>query len=71
MQNTSTIYHIESVMELQIVCLACSIMWGDDYKTMDYTDNAKVHRILNALMFEHIFAYLCDYFRKWEVMRNG
>ena len=71
MQNTSTIYHIESIIEMQLICLTCSIMFGKGFKSVQYEDNSEIHRILNYLMFDHVFAYLSDYFRKWEIARYG
>ena len=43
-------------------------------KEVHYDDSTKadhVKNLLHALVFEHIFAYICDFFRKWEIKNYG
>ena len=65
MQNTGIIYHIESVLEMQFMCLIG--LWYLEDKPV--TSDDKI--ILVALILEHIFAYLSGFFRKWEIEKYG
>lgn len=66
MQNTSLIYHSESVLEMQFLCLVTLYYWGHSSET---TENSS--EILVALIAEHIFAYSSGIFRKWEIDNFG
>ena len=64
MQNTSLIYHSESVLEMQFLCLVTLFLWADN-------DIGKSGVIMVALIIEHIFAYMSGIFRKWEIENFG
>lgn len=65
MQNTSLIYHSESVLEMQFLCLITIYYWGQH----ENTGGSGI--ILLALIIEHIFAYISGVFRKWEILNYG
>lgn len=77
MMNTSIIYHIESILEMQFLCLIGFALYG--YQDFEGKPNAENHiraqegsaSIITALICEHIFAYISMYFRKWEIQRYG
>lgn len=71
MQNTSVIYHIESVLEMQMIGLACATFFAQHIHLQSDGNAQHTSTILYSLAVEHIFAYACDYFRKWEIKYYG
>ena len=64
MQNTSLIYHSESVLEMQFLCLVTLFFLAGN-------DIGMSGVIMIALIIEHIFAYMSGIFRKWEIEHFG
>lgn len=67
MQNTSMLYHTESVLEMQIFTTIAVILYSN--KLGLSLDGSKP--ILIAFFIEHIFSYFCTLFRKWELEHYG
>ena len=74
MMSQTIIYHMESIQEMQIMCnlsvylLQRFLMKSDDDEGSGGGGN---ELIINILLTEHIFSYLSDLFRKWEIARCG
>ena len=66
MQNTSIIYHMESVIEMQIMCLIF-IMVNTDIESASGQHSNSLNVIIAALILEHVFSYITGIFRKWEI----
>ena len=72
MQNTSIIYHSESVLEMQFMCLVLiGLMPKPDAKDIAEGKHDSSLNILWFLVFEHIFSYCSGLFRTWEVSKYG
>lgn len=75
MQNSSIIYHIESVLEMQFMCLLIFIFIIEfDQSEIVKTDTDKIaesNEIMVALILEHVFSYIAGIFRQWEINRYG
>lgn len=77
MQNSSIIYHCESVLECQIISLLiCFYFEGSLWLSAEVPEE-KVEMVVNfrciffLLLFEHIFSYTCHMFRNYDIKRNG
>lgn len=70
MQNTSIIYHIESVLEMQLFCLLM-IYFQPKNAQDNHPPNQTSKEILYILILEHVFAYCSYYFRQWEIENYG
>lgn len=79
-QNTSIIYHYESIIEMQLLC--CAILYFlqnksndqehnhnilDSFKTAKYSTNF----IMYMLFVEHLISYGCAYYRYRDIAKNG
>ena len=69
MQSAIIIYHSESLLEMQFLCLiifafVLEPLEGDSKVTPAHE---KSHIILYVLIAEHIFAYFTSIFRNWEI----
>jgi len=84
MQNSSIIYHMESVLEMQMACLVMcfvySRIWAKGHKYGEqpveggiFTSGSKEtsEMIMIVLLVEHIIAYLFNVYRTWELKRYG
>ena len=81
MQNSSIIYHPESLNEMQIICLV--IFWmlnayiidnepANMKKHLDESgEMPQVNFLLYALLVEHIGGYLLEIFRQYDIEKNG
>ena len=65
MQNTSIIYHSESIVELQIVGII--IM----HLAKEYTSHYTNYRIVIVMLCAHIFSYVTQLYRDWEQETYG
>ena len=83
MQNSSIIYHCESVLECQILCLIVSFLFepklwiSHDWEGHGDMDEEMREIVINFqciyffLLCEHIFSYSCHIFRKHDIKKNG
>tara|TARA_B110000285_G_scaffold149011_1_gene166330 strand:- start:1029 stop:2306 length:1278 start_codon:yes stop_codon:yes gene_type:complete len=83
MQNTSIIYHTESILEMQIITLiACYILndsWAHNFGyNKDQIDPVSGYSKANTtkvwffiLLGEHIVSYLFSLYRSWELKTKG
>jgi len=65
MSSTSIIYHSESILEMQILCI------GLVYLTSTHNTTSTYSVILAILFIEHLFSYFVRYFRSWEIKHYG
>ena len=74
MQNTSIVYHTESLLEMQFLCLI-TIIYLQRSSAVEFEDSERIlysdTMILIALVVEHIFSYSAAIFRNWDIERNG
>lgn len=75
MQNSSIIYHTESILEMQVCCLVAMILttvyWSDK---LNYADNESLGQsmmLMYVLMAEHVLSYLFGLFREYDIKNNG
>ena len=75
MQNTSIVYHTESLLEMQFLCLLMSTILQKWFSNVDFEDSENILMqdtiILVALGIEHVLSYSAAIFRKWDIERNG
>jgi len=75
MQNSSIIYHTESILEMQMCCLIGMIILTDfwsDKKGYGENPNKSTSMILMyVLIGEHIFSYMVGIFREYDLRDNG
>ena len=84
LQNTNFVYHPESLIEMQIVCLVLIYMsnngllaQGNDYPApgeiwQDISkDKSSSNFIMFTLFIEHVLSYLIAYFRFYDIEKNG
>lgn len=75
MQNSSIIYHTESILEMQMCCLISMILltfyWQDKlgYKNQEGMGTSMM--LMYVLMAEHILSYLFGIFRNYDIDKNG
>lgn len=81
MQNTSIIYHPESLTEMQLISLI--IFWSlSNYiieseppemrkKIDDSGELPQISFLMWCLLFEHICGYLIEFFRHYDIEKNG
>lgn len=76
MSNSSIIYHSESVLEMQFLCLI-TFQFLIKFPFQEITDNPHAEDIFDsklimyALIGEHVFAYISGIFRTWEIKKYG
>ena len=67
MQNTSILYHTESIIELQILgtiaVMIVSKMHGQELQESTF--------IYTCLLIEHTISYFATIFRQWEIEHHG
>jgi len=68
MQNSSIIYHSESIIEMQILCLIFSVVAQSNL--VDYEAFEESKYIIGALLFEHLFSYAFHIFRLHDIKHN-
>lgn len=75
MQNSSIIYHTESILEMQICCLIAMILLTEYWSETKQYGMQEGKAISNLLMFvligEHLFSYLFGIFREYDLQHNG
>ena len=82
MQNTSIIYHTESILEMQIItlisCFVLNEQWGQSFgynKELEVAAGSSGSTNNKAWMFillgEHIVSYLFSQYRAWELKSKG
>lgn len=82
MQNTSILYHPESVAEMQAIILG--IVWSRLYNSIpdhfagdaDMNEDliqlqATLQTIFIGLMIEHVASYFIELFRRYDIEKNG
>ena len=77
MQNTSFVYHPESLIEMQIICLVV-ILYYVHREELDQThpkdlvmDSRSSDFIMGSLLIEHLFSYCVAFYRAFDISRNG
>lgn len=75
MSSALIIYHMESLLEMQFLCLITfafvlkpEVVEGD---TINYALQEKSDQVLFVLISEHLFSYISGYFRTWEIKKYG
>lgn len=69
MQNSSIIYHSESIIEAQIMVLVANYVITEK---LDWSQAGKSNtNIMIVLGFEHIFSYICEWYRRYEIKQSG
>lgn len=71
MQNTNFVYHPESLIEMQIMCL-CAIQFYVNRNNLDdikLSDSSNL--IMLCLLIEHVFSGICAIFRSYDIDKNG
>lgn len=75
MQNSSIIYHTESILEMQMCCLIALIILTNywDVKKGYATNPRKGTSMLlmYILIGEHVFSYLFGLYREYDIKHNG
>jgi hypothetical protein len=75
MQSAIIIYHSESILEMQFMCLICFTFVFEQKMPPEYHMNKEAHAKSNLILFslvvEHIFAYFSGLFRVWEIKHYG
>ena len=79
MSNTNFIYHPESLIEMQILCsmfiyfFSNKHLFGsdDELSFSDFFKEGSSNFIMLALFVEHIFSYVCAYYRDYDINKNG
>lgn len=76
MQNSSIIYHTESILEMQMCTLISMIfltdVWSERHKGHAENPNKDTAMMLMyVLVGEHIFSYCSGIFRKHDLKHNG
>lgn len=76
MQNSSIIYHTESILEMQMCCLIAMILltvyWADKLGYNKDKDNlSQSMMLMYVLIAEHILSYLFGLFRNYDIDKNG
>ena len=56
---------------MQMMGLLIALFLARKVNLKDHPEAEKIHNILHALAFEHLFAYACDYFRKYDISNFG
>lgn len=72
MQNTNFVYHPESLIEMQIICLLLVFVYENrnkNLKELNIDDSSNV--IMLTLLVEHIFSYICAFYRSYDIEKNG
>jgi hypothetical protein len=67
MQNTSILYHSESIIEMQILCTITVLAYANALGQKLEGSSA----IFTAFFLEHTFSYAFTVFRDWEIERHG
>lgn len=76
MQSAVIIYHSESLLEMQLMCLLTfmfyfpPINYGPNYYVNEESAR-KSNYIMYVMIGEHIFAYFSGIFRDWEIKHYG
>jgi hypothetical protein len=72
MQNSCIIYHSESILETQILCLLLIVIIEEFMNLYEKrVENNENQNICMALLIEHIFSYSCTFYRKQEIKHSG
>ena len=75
MQNTNIVYHPESVIEMQIMCLGIIFLYVNRIYILDpdsiERSSYSANFIMFALMAEHIFSCCCAFYRSYDIDKNG
>lgn len=75
MQNSSIIYHTESILEMQICCLIAMILlteyWSEVRGYGAHAGKPTSLLLMYALIGEHLFSYIFGIFRNYDLKHNG
>jgi len=74
MQYQSIIYHSESILETQVICLIFFYCIEKLYYEQLFdvkVNDADLKPIMSALLIEHILSYLINIYRQQEIKYNG
>jgi len=75
MQNSSIVYHTESILEMQVMCLVSLYFVNEWWKAKKGYGNLATddtaYIILLVLLVEHIFSYFFGIFRNREIDQHG
>lgn len=71
MQNTSFVYHPESLIEMQLMVLLSIFVFTNKDNLEGYDFKKPVNQIMIGLFIEHIFSYGCAIFRSYDIYKNG
>ena len=71
MQNTNFVYHPESLIEMQIICLLSIFAYENRNNFSDIDINDSSNTIMLTLLIEHIFSYICAFYRSYDIEKNG
>jgi hypothetical protein len=78
MQNTNFVYHPESLIEMQLICVFLVYVLNNgifysyspsSWKAYEHSDSSNF--IMFTLLCEHIFSYLIAFFRHYDINKNG
>ena len=73
MQNSCIVYHSESILEMQIICLF-GIFTIEEFMNWHDFDNPHISEnryICIVFACEHLFSYVCTFYRKNEIQLRG
>jgi hypothetical protein len=75
MQNSSIIYHTESILEMQICLLIAMIIltnyWSDKKGYAKNPGMSTSMLLMYVLIGEHFFSYMFGIFREYDLKHNG
>lgn len=75
MQNSSIIYHTESILEMQMCCIIALMFltnYWSDKKGYGKNPNLDTSMLLMYVLFgEHVISYLFGIFRNYDLKHNG
>lgn len=71
MSNTGIIYHVESITELQIIGLCSFAILQFFVEEVKTRDPIYMEVLLAALLLEHVYAYIAQHYRKYEISVRG
>jgi uncharacterized membrane protein YoaT (DUF817 family) len=81
MQNSTITHHVESITEAQIICLVSIVTFADlldwyhlntdSHAEESHGENIEIRALIGILLFEHVFSYICAYYRRYEILARG
>ena len=71
MQNTSIVYHPETILEMQILVIVAAYLttnwWKPKKNYGSLSESNSADTLLAILLVEHVISYIFCYYRKWEI----